>query len=365
MDEHLTGTRLVLITLLIVSIASVMLYFHTEGTKKDLENKLEELTTKTNEQKSDLEDSITIVSTNLNTLQNSHNALQASHIQLETKVLNLSNEIEILKGTFQSFEQEYLELSEAYEQKSQEYVQLQGELGDLDSKIQEKMVWFTTNSELTAPAEKKMSSTLYDIDTYCIHSGSINLPCATIFLNEDNYLYLSEGGEHIKSVEEFAKENGGDCEDWSIFIRAFLNTYKNGKNLLLAEYSFGEDFFLYEQENLQWYYQNTGSIELNTEEKEYRVICYSLGTQGHCVLALASSEFISEGDVVFEPQNGYYMGTIVRKDLEEGEFFVDLGSSEYPIWIVILSDDIYVWEGDKQEWIYYEQLSDKLNSLLD
>ncbi|GEM_PF-2637575 len=365
MDEHLTGTRLVLIILLVVSVASTVLYLHTEGIKNNLEKKLTQLNTKLDDQKSEFDNSINTLTTNLNSLQNSYNALQASHTQLETNVLNLSNQIEALKGIFQSFEQEYLELSEAYDQKSQQYVQLEGELEDLDSKIQEKMVWFTTNSELTQPAENKMSSTLSDVDSYCIQSGDINLPCTTIFLNEDNYLYISEGGEYIKSVEEFAKEKGGDCEDWSIFIRAFLNTHKNGKNLFLAKYSIGTDFFLYEQGNLKWYYPNMASLELNTEGKEYRVICYSLGSQGHCVLALTSSDFISEGDIIFEPQNGYYMGTIVEKNLEEGEFFVDLGSNEYPVWIVILSDDIYVWEEDKQDWIYYEQLSDKIKSMLD
>lgn len=364
MEEHLTRTNLVIVFLVLVSISSVMLYLHTEGTKKDLENKLEELNTKVDDQKSDLENSISIVSTNLNTLQTSHNTLQASYLELENKVLNLSNQIEILKGTFQSFEQEYLELSDAYTQKSQEYTQLEGELEDLDSKIQDKMIWFTTNNELTAPAEQKMSSTLSDIDSHCIQSGAINLPCVALFLNDDNYLYQSENGDHIKSLEEFANENGGDCEDWSMFIKAFLNTHKN-ENLLLARYSFGEDFFLYEDETAQWYFQNTGSLQLNTEGKNYLGVCYSLGDQGHCVLALSSGDFLSEGDIVFEPQNGYYMGIIVKRDLEEGEYFVDLGSTEYPIWIVILSNDIYVWDEDKQGWIYYEQLDEKIKNLLD
>ena len=352
---------IVIVFFTVIFSTILFLYFRLENVNNDLEYKIATLSNSTSEGETNLNLSINNLSKYFSEMSNSQDELTSSVKLLKENISILDSNYLVLNSDFEGFKEKYINLSVAYDKKSEAYNSLESDLLDLDSKIKEKMIWFTENNELNPAVRLEMSSTIRDVKEYCVKGDDVNLPCLTIFLNDDNYLYKSDNGDEIKSVNEFANEKGGDCEDWTVFIKAFLNEYK-GRNLLIAEYSSGDKFDVYNDEINYWYYNDMKELSIPTDNENYFGVCYSTSSYGHCVLSLSQSNFIEDGDIVFEPQDGFYIGTVVKED---SKFYFNDGRNIYPLWIVITSNDIYVWDDGKNDWIYYKELDNKISEILE
>jgi len=155
----------------------------------------------------------------------------------------------------------------------------------------------------------------------CVSNSSLNIPCAvSILKNKYGYKYISDIGDVLESVEEFISRNGGDCEDWSLFVAALINYFKNTEEIKYIssfENANGQRFYIYEENNILYYYQDAAPKYINLDKYKYtNVICYIINqTYGHCVLALSSiylNPLNMDSAEVFliEPQNGEYLGTL-------------------------------------------------------
>jgi len=164
------------------------------------------------------------------------------------------NRVEELEQDFEQFQQEYIELQSQYEEKAEEYEQLLSEIGEFEADLQEKMYWYTANSDFGGEAKGFLSR----VRSRCIDGDTLNMPCVAVMLEQKGFSYVSEGNDYIKSLEEFEDEDGGDCEDWSIFVKAIINEMveeEGVEELLVADAGEDGHFVVYTDDNIEYYYR--------------------------------------------------------------------------------------------------------------
>ncbi|MBN2121522.1 hypothetical protein JW721_00480 [Candidatus Micrarchaeota archaeon] len=249
-----------------------------------------------------------------------------------------------LEDDFALFEDEYIELQGNYDEKVEEYSELMGQLEDFEDSLEDKMYWYSENADFNGANRNFLNS----IDAECIHGSVLNMPCVAVMLEDKGFRYIPEGSDYIKSLEEFEDAKGGDCEDWSMFVKAIINEMANEegiRKLEILDTSRPGRTDIYEEGEVIYYYPYD-SITVDLED--LNVACFPLGSGGHC--ALISS------DVLFEPQDGIYLGDVewVGEDLLiDGEGHVE---------ILIDSTDIRVDDGE--EWISYEYFIERVKEVL-
>ncbi len=241
------------------------------------------------------------------------------------------------------------------------------EIDDYQDELDKKMIWLRDNSMLT---ESLYHTYLRDLDRRCEDDGYLNLGCVAYVLSEYKGVeYVDDPSETLRSLEEFLGE-GGDCEDYSLFMKAYLNYLRERKGYYLLGWKEGNgEFPIYETSEALWYYDNAERYNFGRVDKLYPVgICYVIdSTLGHCVVALSDEAVNSIDDLsnldnadVLEPQTGEYLGSI------GDEFhlcdFGDLCTSEGDIDIVIMDSDILYFDSMKG-WIGYGYYGKKLDEL--
>jgi hypothetical protein len=198
--------------------------------------------------------------------------------------------------------------------------------------------------------------------------------------------------DRLYSLDEIVSNSGGDCEDFSLFLKAFLNSVKkdyNGSDSIDVlgwedDPGSGEWFFITPKK--QWGYKDAKAHDFgNLKELTPYMVCYitefdaANNTKvGHCIVALSHLDKISsyadlydlDGSGLFEPQSGNYMGEI-GKDIiicRQG----DKGCEDVPgsAMMVITDNDLYNFADS--EWSSYGLWQDnakdfiaRLNSMND
>lgn len=265
---------------------------------------------------------------------------------LSLEVEEMGGRLGELEGNFTVFEEKYVELQGSYEAKVEEYAQLIGQLEEFEDSLEEKMYWYSENADFGG-AHKNF---LDRIDAKCITSDTLNMPCVAIMLEQKGFGYISEGGDYIKSLEEFEDADGGDCEDWAMFVKAVVNELAEEEGVEELEIvHFGKPgrTDIYEDGDTLYYY-SYGSVTVGIEDLSVGCFPVSYG-QGHCAL-------ISEG-VLFEPQDGSYISGV---NWEEDDLLVNKGGE---IEILIGDSDIRVRDGEG--WISYGYFIDRIHTVLE
>ncbi len=261
--------------------------------------------------------------------------------------LNATKErVGAVEDEFEQFQEEYISLQEEYKNKSEEYESLLGEIEDFEAELEEKMYWYTDNADFGGETKGFLSH----IETKCVEGETLNMPCVAIMLEERDFSYKSEGKDYIKSLDEFEADEGGDCEDWSIFVKAIINELEREEGideLSLVDFSKSGYMEVYEDDGVVYYYSNE---EVYADLEDVEVACFPVTSgYGHCALV--------SGGKLFEPQEGSYIGEVYWEDenyLVEGWGFVE---------VYIDGEDIHIDSGEK--WISYSYFIDKIGEMLE
>lgn len=233
-----------------------------------------------------------------------------------------------------------------------EFSTLKAEIEDISFSINESIQWFTSNAHL-GPSTDFFSDYAYD---KCVTTtDSLNLACIELFMEKRlEFFYKEESPDKLYSIDEMVSRGGGDCEDYSLFLKAILNDLKaSNPELEVMGWTKGnQQFIVYEGSSASWFLKNSQPVFFGSLSDLYPVIfCYVTSysdevLRGHCIVALSEEKIESKADLyklngaeTFEPQTGEYKGAISAKYfLCAGE---DCGKSTHDIIIVITDDDFY------------------------
>ena|GEM_PF-5475444 len=279
-------------------------------------------------------------------MEQKDSALEAG-IEMVAMDLNGTKErVASIEESFAQFQEEYIELQEQYEEKAAEYELLVGEIENFELDLQEKMYWYTENADFGGETKGFLSR----IDTKCIENDVLNMPCVSYVLDERNYKYRSEGKDYIKSLDEFEKDRGGDCEDWSIFVKAIINEIAaeyGVDELRVVDFNRPGYFEVYSDDGITYYYSYA---DINMKIEDLQVACFPVGGgYGHCAL-------VSE-DVIFEPQDGSYLA---RAEWDGESYLIQDGGF---VEVLIDDEDIHVDTGEG--WVSYASFIEKIELILE
>ncbi len=273
---------------------------------------------------------------------------------LEAGIEEVAVDLEATKGrvtsieeNFEQFREEYIELQGQYEEKAAEYELLVGEIEDFEMGLEEKMYWYTANADFGGETKGFLSR----IDTKCIEEGGVlNMPCVVYVLDERDYEYESEAKDYIKSLDEFERDRGGDCEDWSIFVKAIINEIaaEHGVDeLRVVDFNRPGYFEVYSDDGITYYYSYA---DINMKIEDLQVACFPVGGgYGHCAL-------VSE-DVIFEPQDGSYLA---RAEWDGESYLIRDGGF---VEVLIDNEDIHVDTGEG--WVSYAYFIEEIERILE
>jgi len=206
----------------------------------------------------------------------------------------------------------------------------------LNRDINDSMKWFRDNSILPP----SLSREHYSLKSDCVSRGgdgvTVNLGCIpNTMKNAFGFNYRTDLlDDRLYSLDEMVSNSGGDCEDYSIFLAAFLNSIKQeygggGQIALLGwEQDPGSGGFFPVTPKGQWGYMDAKAHDLgDLGELTPYMVCYiteydaeNRTKAGHCVVALSRFGSVSTyedleglaGSELFEPQTGEYIGKIGR-----------------------------------------------------
>jgi len=258
------------------------------------------------------------------------------------------------------------------------------EVYSLEDSINSSIQWFRDNS--VPPSSTHLF--MLKVENSCVTGGKVNLGCINYLMEEDlEFKYISETPDRLYSLDDMLNlKSGGDCEDYSLLLKAIPSEIKEKNRSLEVEAWSpleGEEYIIYEKGDKYWYLEAYG-VELgDLSETAPYVICYNtgmdeIGLTGHCIVALSNEEINSVSEVenlngakAFEPQSGLYMGNVGKNRAfevcEEGDFGCE--TELRSIYFIIANDDLYQFLGG--EWksynLYYssaETLEGRLSGAL-
>ncbi|MFN3909990.1 MAG: hypothetical protein ACK4J0_02035 [Candidatus Anstonellaceae archaeon] len=298
--------------------------------------------------------------------------------QKEQENLQLTKNLESANQKIEAFEKKFKSQEEEFHNIKQEYL-------NLLEKINNSMEWFSKNSYIPQNYSWNSDILLYRIKKDCFYKNTLNLACIS-YLMENTAISIkyktdiSAGKEdHLQSIVETIDRNGGDCEDYTLFFKALLNTLKKEKfnsTLELFTYHPGRIYIFYplyrEPGDSYWYYSNAiayPSLKLN--ESYFYGVCYlEKENEGHCIIAISKNKInnskeihLLENSDLFEPQNGAYMGKIskINEQNIKACFYVDENTESCDDIIILITDeDIYYKKENK-----FFSLNDYKQKILD
>lgn len=326
-----------------------------------------------NDTKSDLAEKMRIIE-----IQNENNTMLAADLQ------DRNNEIAELGGQLNETEAELEEARGTLEGAEEEIAEIREETLAMAENINQSIQWFRDNSEL--PSTLKVDRFVSKTKKGCIENDVMNLACVSHLMEQElGMSYKSDPGDRLYSIDEIIGRKGGDCEDYSLFFKAFLNRFRGqGLGLEAWESGIGKyDVYFDEEEGIQWYYDNAQGREVgNLEDGKPYVACYWTSIspeilEGHCIIMLTERNITSPADisdgnladaVFIEPQDGKYMGRMGGEFSACVEGDEACGNKTHRIVFVITDSDLFQFSEGR--WDYYggygertEQIFQKLDAI--
>ena len=342
------GTPIVaLLVLLLAAAAALIILEYSELTAKDAAlSASQSRETACLAQESSMDQLLVQKDADISGLQSSLSSTQLALNQTNSTLQAALSALDLSLGKLES-------QGQTLEQTREEMSSLSQNLTDMEQSINESIKWFTDNSVLT-PGTSFFAP--YAADR-CVSGNELNLACVEYFMEKRlGFEYINKSADKLYSIDEMIAHGGGDCKEYSIFLKALLNTYKDeGKDYELTGWTPGSGRFqIYSSGQTLWYY-NGSATDLGMLEglKPYS-ICYVTQVsdeeiEGHCIVALAEDNVSVEsggltgldGAMAFEPQDGQYMGDVgtAFHVCQSGE--EDCDTSVGSIVIVMSDNDIY------------------------
>jgi len=315
------------------------------------------------------------------------------------EIENLKYKINELDSTISVLKQENTNLNKNYDELNKEYFNLKTEINstieeieNYESELRDSMNWFRINSKINKSSiknldvERKIKSQLRN-NCFDIEEGKCYIKTGCFYLINYEKLNLqykfdietSEKEDKLQSLDDFVKNDGGDCEDYALFYKAEFNYILDEcKNIEPSDFvleswyydiSYIGKYWLNFQKS--WYLESARKIELQKGYIYPNIVCgdlYDLNTgeiNGHCVIAFTKNKIESINDLneldlapLIEPQDGSYMGLINDKSydiyLAEENLYVDSYISE-----IITDSDFFLFT-DNEEWTSYSTFNEEL-----
>ncbi|VVB57922.1 Chromosome partition protein Smc [Candidatus Anstonella stagnisolia] len=320
-------------------------------------------------------------------------SLSAANVQISSlqEKLSISNaNLELSKKSVEQYQQDLQQKSEQLSNTKTNLSSAQakissisGELTSLESNINSSMSWFKENSNLPANYSWNVDIFKERILKDCVYDNKLNLACIAYRLSTTaislTYKTDIEAGKEdfLQPIKYTVNRGGGDCEDYSLFLKATLNSAKESSpklSLVAWASNTGTDFRVYPPESEQdvqyYYYGGAKGVGVGSLLNSFYVICYPLTPDaGHCTVAVSPIKINSSaqlpllaGSSVFEPQNGRYLGKI-GTDFEicNAQNAQRCYSSPGSIITIIADDDLYqIYNG---KWVGYADYRDQVAQL--
>lgn len=254
-----------------------------------------------------------------------------------------------------------------------EFEQLRDEVVGIEESVNSSIQWFRDNAVLPY----SLNSFFRSSGVGCTDAGTLRLACIPFLMEKDlGFTYKSEYPDQLYSIDAMIAKDGGDCEDFALFLKAYLNRMKGtGVDRELEAWDGGgEKYVIFEEDDgTKWYVWGSPHPIGSLQDLNPYAICFTTKYEaetfeGHCIVALSEKEINSveemqnlDGAETFEPQNGHYEGRIGDQYhvCQEGELLC----SRVPgsIIFVIADDDLYQFIDG--EWVSYELYGDKASGL--
>ncbi len=255
---------------------------------------------------------------------------------------------------------------------------LTAQFRQLQADLTDSMGWFRENAVLpqTNAGAKNLGERVMED---CVDNHALNLACvnyvlertATITYRTDPPNSMTGTADHLQSVEQTFAAGSGDCEDYSLLLKAIINTARGrDRNLTLTAWGAGSGRFqVYPKASLTdvekyWYYDGAQAVDMGPlGDKPVWVVCFPYLSQGHCTVAvggrITDSGVSLAGAQVFEPQDGQYMGTVGQ------EFSVCAPERQSNCWsmqrnIILMVTDWDLYKVQGAGWTSYGQLYEEL-----
>lgn len=301
-------------------------------------------------------------------------------ISIDGKNIVISNLSEKLNNTEKELNdtKEELEAKEAsLEEYQQEFEQLGYEIETIEASLNDSIQWLSDNAGMSPDTEYFVPY----VENKCVENNELNLACLPFFMERYlEFTYKYEENDKLYSIDEMISNEGGDCEDYSLFLKALLHDLKEYTNARLIAWQEGSGTFtVYTTTTKEWYYEDAVPANLGKLDEFYPVVfCYvtSYSTfllEGHCIVALPEDEIITEEDLVyledsltFEPQDGQYMGKIGTHFNVCYDGQKNCGTVAGDSIIVITDHDIYQFiDGEWKSLEEYREKADDLKTRLE
>ncbi len=255
---------------------------------------------------------------------------------------------------------------------------LRSEFSNLQLDINDSMKWFRDNSVIEPNVSWNLDIIGPRVVEDCVDGQDLNLACVNHILERMSTIYYrtdpsSNRTNRFQSLAETASRGNGDCKDYSLLLKAILNTVREkqgGLRIVAWQPGGSQNFVIYPKASLKqeqyWYYPNTQGVDIGSlDERHGYVICYGLTqTEGHCTVALSDVEVNSsaqlplalEGADVFEPQDGEYLGKIGSQfTMCTQDHWWDCVTTPKVIILVISDNDLYKIQNG--QWVGYGDYS--------
>jgi hypothetical protein len=282
--------------------------------------------------------------------------LSLSVNQKEFQIFHLSKKLNETEKELNETKAELASKESSLEEAEEKFEDLKDEISQVEDSLDETLQWLSENSHMSAQTEYFIDYS----DRKCVDGNDLNLACVALFMDMHlDFVYIDEPNDKLNSIDEMVAKGGGDCEDFSLFLKALINDYETNANLIAWEDGSGK-FVIHTTDTREWFYSNADAVNLGKLKNYYpAVFCYvteytGYRLEGHCIVALPEKQIKSADDLpnllgaeTFEPQNGRYKGEI-------GDEFTlcdggPCGTSPGDSIIVITDSDIYQYIDNKWE----------------
>lgn len=295
--------------------------------------------------------------------------LENTSLELHLTKMDLNETSAELEITREELRETQGSLQEAMD----EFVRLRDEVVAIEESVNSSIQWFRDNSVLP----RELDHFFRRSEAGCTDGRTLRLACIPFLMERDmGFVYRSEYPDQLLSIREMAEKPGGDCEDFSLFLKAYLNRLKGtGTDRELEAWEEGGHRYVFYEDDggTSWYVWGSARPMGRLRDTNPYAVCFTTryvadSFEGHCLVALSEREIRSVEDVrnlegagTFEPQNGQYTGTI-GEDFHvcgEGELACDRVPGS--IIFIIADGDLYQFMGG--EWVSYELYGGKASEL--
>ncbi|MEM2974286.1 MAG: hypothetical protein QW112_01510 [Candidatus Micrarchaeia archaeon] len=334
-------------------------------------------------------------------LNATYTRLLAEHRSLNATLNGLRSDYEMLNKSYSQLIIAYSGLNASYLNLKEETERVLAKVDDYERSLRDSMMWFRTNSELSGMKnplkEEQVEYNLRD-NCYRIEERSCKIKTGCMWVVNERYLGLSyktdietsHSNDTLLSLQDFIKNWGGDCEDYSLFYKAEMNhIIRKCLEAGITQSEIGiegfrrggnENYFLdfKTEHETRYYLPNAMAAKLKEDYVYPVVICgnmYDLNTRrisGHCMIAFSRNRLFSASDInlelnkvpIIEPQTGEYMGLIndatsniyLASDSERKE-------NDSYIYMLITDWDLMLFDEEKKEWMSYSGFNEELEEL--